>query len=76
MAATFEQDISLFGPITQIPLQSNFEELSKENKITAKLPQKMLNQLIDKGTNCIMEKVKEIRQSFAKAVVLGNREEV
>ena len=73
MATIYEEDISVFGPLALTPLPSNFEQLSKEDKAKAKLLQKKSKELIDKGIKQIMEKVKEIRQNFAKAVVAGNR---
>ncbi len=73
MATIYEQDISLFGPLAITPLPSNFEQLSKEEKAKAKLLQKKSKELKDKGNKRIMEKVKEIRQNFAKAVVAGSR---
>jgi hypothetical protein len=73
MATIYEEDISVFGPLALTPLPSNFEQLSKEEKAKAKLLQKKSEELIDKGIKQIMEKVKEIRQNFAKAVVAGNR---
>ena len=73
MANIYEEDVSLFGPLAVTSLPDDFEQLSKEDKAKAKLLQKISKELIEKGNKRIIEKVKEIRQNFAKAVVAGRR---
>ena len=73
MADIYVADVSLFGPLVVSPLPNDFEKLSKEDKVKAKLLQKKSKELIEKGNKRIIEKVKGIRQNFAKAVVAGSR---
>ena len=73
LASIYKEDVSLFGPLAPTRLPGNFDQLSKEEKAKAKLLTKKGKEPIDKGTKRIMEKVKEIRQNFAKAVVAGSR---
>ena len=47
--------------------------MSKEEKDEAKELVKISKELIAKGTKRVMEKVKEIRQAFSKAVISGTR---
>ena len=73
MARIYADDVSLFGPVTSIALPDNFDILSKEEKNKAKSRVKESKDLITKGQRRVMEKVKEIRQNFSKAVVSGSR---
>ena len=73
MAKLYEDDVALFGPVTGIPLPENFDRLNEEEKTKAKNRVKESKDLITKGQKRVMEKVKEIRQSFSKAVVSGSR---
>ena len=68
-----DDDVSLFGPVASIALPDNFDILSKEEKNKAKNRVKESKDLITKGQKRVMEKVKEIRQNFSKAVVSGSR---
>ena len=68
-----ETDASLFGPICVVALPSDFDELTKAEQETARQLVKESKELIAKTTKRVMEKVKEIRQSFSKAVVSGSR---
>ena len=70
-----DEDESLFGPVSQdLPLSDNeFDEMSDEEKAQVKKERDRVKSCITKGYNRIVEKVKEIRQSFSKAVVSGTR---
>ncbi len=73
MAKLYEDDQAFFGPveisISEVPLQ----ELSKEEQEEFKKQRKHENDLITKGHTCIHQKLKEIRQNFARAVTSGTR---
>ena len=69
MARIYADDVSLFGPVTSIALPDNFDILSKKEKNKAKSRVKESKDLITKGQRRVMEKMKEIRQNFSKAVV-------
>ena len=56
----------VFGPVDE----SELTNLSKEE---AKKVSKAEKELISKGRSRIIEKIKEIRQSFSKAVISGTR---
>ena len=73
MAGIYVAYVSLFGPLAVSPLPNDFEKLSKEDKVKAKLLQKKSKELIERRNKQIIEKVKEIRQNFVKAVVAGSR---
>ena len=73
MAEIYNEDITLFGPVHVDCLPDDFNDMSKEEKDLAKERVKLSKELISKGTKRIMEKVKEIRQSFSKAVISGRR---
>ena len=71
MAKLYEKtNVSLSGPSTPFSLPENFDTLSKEEKDTA---EKLAKELVKRGQKRIMEKVKGIRQNFAKVVVSGSR---
>ena len=63
----------MFGPVVAVKLPDDFETRSKEEKAKAKHDVKESKDMIRKGQKRVMEKVKEIRQSFSKAVVSGSR---
>ena len=74
MAMLFEEeDVSLFGPIAPVALPGNFENLTGVEKEKANKSVKDAKDLITRGQKRVMEKVKEIRQNFSKAVVAGSR---
>ena len=54
-------------------LPDDFNDMSKEETDLAKEQVKLSKDLISKGTKRVMEKVKEIRQSFSKVVISGRR---
>ena len=69
-----DEDESLFGPVNIETLaDEDIEELNDEEKAQQKKKQADEKGLIAKGYNRVVEKVKEIRQSFSKAVVAGSR---
>lgn len=68
-----DDNASPFGPVASIVLPDNFNILSKEEKNKAKNRVKESKDLITKGQKRVMEKVKENRQNFSKAVVSGSR---
>ena len=68
-----ETNVSLFGQVNPINMPHNFEVLSKEQVNEVKASLKQSKEFIARGTRRVMEKVKEIRQSFSKAVVSGSR---
>jgi hypothetical protein len=73
MAEINKEDTSLFGPVYIDQLPDSFDEMPKEEKDLAKERVKVSKELVAKGTKRVMEKVKEIRQSFSKAVISGKR---
>ena len=74
MAALYlDVDVTLFGQVEIPSLPQNFDELSTGDKVEAKREVKQKNDLIGKGKSRIMEKIKEVRQSFSKAVISGCR---
>ena len=68
-----DEDEVLFGPVREVLPIENIDELSNEEKAEVKRKQARQRELISKGYNRIVEKVKEIWQSFSKAVVAGSR---
>lgn len=73
MAKLHEDDESIFGPVAAFKLPDDFKTRSKEEQAKAKHRVKESKDMITKGQKRVMEKVKEIRQSFSKAVVSGSR---
>ena len=74
MTAVYCDDVNLFGPIeANLPL--NFNDLSKEDQIKIKRELKQKRDSITKEKNRIMEKTKEVRQAFSKAVMSGSHSE-
>ena len=67
------EDNSMFGPLCVDQLPDGFNEMPQEEKDMAKEVIKVSKELIAKGTKRVMEKVKEIRQAFSKAVISGKR---
>ena len=63
----------LFGPVLAPVLPQDYKDISKEEKIRAKKHFQKNNEFFKRGKNRIMEKTKEIRQSFSKAVISGSR---
>ena len=68
-----DEDEVLFGPFREVLPIENIDELSNEERAEVKKKQACERELISKGYNRIVEEVKEIRQSFSKAVVAGSR---
>ena len=68
-----DKDVTLFGPVTSPSLPEDFKDLSKEEQKKSKKLVKESTDLINRGNKRVMEKVKEIRQNFSKAVVSGRR---
>ena len=73
MAEIYNEDITLFGPLCVDCLPDGFNNLPEEEKVLAKERVKLSKELTLKGTKRIIKKVKEIRQSFSKAVISGRR---
>ena len=74
MALKYEdEDISLFGGARPFLLPDDFDSLPSEEKSEVKVSAKKAKELTNRGVKRIMEKVKEIRQNFSKAVVSGTR---
>lgn len=73
MAKIYNEDIFMFGPLCVDQLPDGFNEMPQEEKDMAKEVIKVAKELIAKGTKRVMEKVKEIRQAFSKAVISGKR---
>ena len=73
MANIYEQDVSLFGPVSIVPLPDDFDELPKDKQASAKDRVKESKELVVKGTKRVMEKVKESRQNFSKAMLASKR---
>ena len=68
-----DEDEVFFRPVRKVLPIENIDELSNEEKAKVKKKQARERELISKGYNRIVEKVKEIRQCFSKAVVAGSR---
>lgn len=62
----------VFGPVVALKLPDDFKTCSKEEKAEAKHRVKESKVMKMKGQKRVMEKVKEIRQSFSKAAVSGS----
>ena len=73
MAAIYCDDETSFGPTEAPNWRENFGQLSQEDQVTVKKEIKIQKELTVKGKSRIQEKIKEIRQSFSKAVVSGSR---
>ena len=68
-----EQDEELFGPVSLTLPSENSEEFNDKEREQLKKQEAYERELISKGYHHIVEKVKEIRQNFSKAVVQGTR---
>ena len=68
-----EQDEELFGPVSLTLPSENSEEFNDEEREQLKKQEAHERELISKGYHRVVEKVKEIRQNFSKAVVQGTR---
>lgn len=72
MAALFEdEDVSFFGAVNPLLLPEDFDSHPNSEQNDIKAAVKESKELIARGSKRIMEKVKEIRQNFSKAVVSG-----
>ena len=68
-----EQDEELFGPVSLTLPSENIDEMNDEEREQLKKQEAHERELINKGYNRVVEKVKEVRQNFSKAVVQGTR---
>ena len=73
LADIYRNDTSVFGPVVAENLPEDYQILSKEQQIDVKRNIKSSKDYVTKGTKRVMEKVKEIRQGFSKAIVSGMR---
>ena len=73
MAALYPNDISLFGPINAPSLPEDFNDLSEKERVIKNIEFKKQSKLWSRGKSRVMEKIKEIRQKFSKAVISGSR---
>ena len=73
VAAIYCEDETLFGPIEALNQPENVRQLSQEDQVTVKKEIKIQKGLIMKEKSRIQQKLKEIKQSFSKAVVSGSR---
>ena len=62
-----------FGPVSVTDVPENFNELSLEEQEAIKTDIKVSKDLVAKAHKRVVEKVKEIRQNYSKAVVSGRR---
>ena len=62
-----------FGPVSVPDVPQNFHELSLEEQEAIKADIKVSKDLIAKAHKRVVEKIKEIRQNYSKAVVSGRR---
>jgi hypothetical protein len=62
-----------FGPVSVTDVPENFDKLSLEEQEAIKADIKICKDLIAKAHKRVVEKVKEIRQNYSKAVVSGRR---
>ena len=62
-----------FGPVSVTDVPENFDKLSLEEQEAIKADIKISKDLIAKAHKRVVEKVKEIRQNYSKAVVSGRR---
>ena len=76
MAESYQDvDVKIFGPVNVTDFNENTKRID-QNKKYIKMIWKKEKELMIRGRNRIIEKVKDIRQSFAKAVTYGTRSEV
>ena len=68
-----ETDESFFGPVKAPLLPQNINELSKIQQVDERKKFKKKTETFKRAKNRIMEKTKEIRQAFSKAVISGSR---
>lgn len=73
MAEIYKDDETIFGPVELPLLPPNINDISKDKQKEEKKLYKKKTDLFKKGKNRILEKTKEIRQAFSKAVVSGSR---
>jgi len=74
MAKLYIDEEFMFGPVVvSLHLPDDYDTLSQEEKLNAKRRVKDSRDMITKGQRRVMEKVKEIRQSFSTAVISGTR---
>ena len=73
MAKIYDEQQEFFGPLEILPSEKPLEELSKSEKDSFMKRKKLLNSQLQRGHQRVVEKVKEIRQNFSKAVTLGTR---
>ena len=71
MASIYSYDTNLFGPVEISSL--SFEEASPEEMKEHLRERKNETKLVQRGHQRIMEKIKEVRQSFSKAILIGSR---
>ena len=75
MAESYKDvDVKIFGPVNVTDFNENTKSIDQNKNI--KMIWKKEKELMIRGKNRIIEKVKDIRQSFAKAVTYGTRSEV
>ena len=68
------KSLSLFGPVNITTYDHTIDdELNVDEVNHIRALNKVENEQITKGSNRIVEKVKEIRQSFSRAVTSGTR---
>ena len=73
MANIYSNEKDLFGPVETPCLPENINSLPKDKQAKYKKEFKNSTSLITRGKNRIIEKTKDIRQKFSKAVVNGSR---
>ena len=65
MTKLYEEDFSLFGPVSLTPANGTLSAMCKEEKNVSAKQNKTKNDLIRKGYSQIREKVEEIRVFFS-----------
>ena len=73
MAKRYECNNDLFGPVDVTPPSRPLSELNEEEKAAYNAQAKQEKDLISRGHKRVMEKVKDLRQGFSKAVLAGRR---
>ena len=73
MAALYPDDTSLFGRINAPFLPEDLNDLSEKERVINSKEFKQQSKLWSRGKSRVMEKIKEIRQRFSKAVISGSR---
>jgi len=73
MARVYEEEPTFFGPPVITPMPAPVDQVDEGEMAEIQRRQKIDKELIKKGYTRVQEKLKEIRQNFASAVISGSR---